>query len=155
MGLISYIFGSKKVFNHPYLGEFISQRIKGNNTSKTYYWIGETNLYYNDSADCVTSIFINGNNTSPYPNQLNFISDLLKNWKNDYLLKIENEISNQDFFKKQELKNWKNEFFLAAIYTNSDKGLDFELNLESKQNQEYPTISIAVKNGIISKVELY
>ncbi|MGJ8734331.1 MAG: hypothetical protein ACSHW4_14340 [Cellulophaga sp.] len=164
MGLIDLIFGRKKVFNHPYLGNFTSQRIKSNNSLKTYYWIGDTCLVNNNGDEFATSLFINGNTNSPYNNQLSFISELVQNWKNDYFLKIEEEINTQGFSKKEELKNWENEFYLSAIYANNAKALDFELTLESihfeltlksTHNVNYPTISVTVKNAIISKVDLY
>ncbi|ADY28203.1 hypothetical protein Celly_0368 [Cellulophaga lytica DSM 7489] len=155
MSFLNFLFGKKRIFKHPVLGDFTSDRTKGNDKSKTYTWYGYVNLETGNVSDYVSSIFVNGNENSPYSNQLHFITELVQNWTNKYLLEIEQKINQESFSKKVALRNWKKEFYLSAVYANNVKTLDFELTLESKTNPEYPTIGIAVKNGIIYKAELY
>ncbi|WBU89770.1 hypothetical protein [Cellulophaga omnivescoria] len=155
MSFLNFLFGKKRTFKHPVLGVFTSDRIKGNSTAKTYTWYGYFNLETNNVNDYVSSIFINGNNNTPYSNQLQFITQLIENWQDNYLLEIEQKINEQDFSNNPDLINWQNKFYLSAIYTNNFKSLDFELTLESKQNPNYPTISVNIKNAIILNVALY
>ena len=152
MSIKDLLFGKKKTFNHPKIGAFKSDRIKGNNSTKAYTWLGETSIGNNTTK---TIIFLEGNNKSPYSKHLDFISELMENWEREYLPNIESEIIKNGIDKVEPFSNWKNDLYLAAIYSTNKKSSDFELNLESIDDEKSDTIGIDVKNGIISKVEIY
>ena len=44
MYILDLLFGKKKTIKHPVLGDLESQRIKGNNNTKTYAWYGSIAL---------------------------------------------------------------------------------------------------------------
>ncbi|MAB48772.1 MAG: hypothetical protein CMC05_09090 [Flavobacteriaceae bacterium] len=152
MNIIDSLFGKKKTFNHPIIGILKSQRIKGNNHAKSYTWYG--NIFLNNKS-LETTIILEGSNSSPFPNHLNFISQLMNNWESEYLPKIENKINEIGINKIGKYSNWKNDFYLSAIYPMNDKNSEFELTLEPLDKQKTDSIGIEIKNNIITKIEKY
>jgi hypothetical protein len=152
MNLIDSLFGKKRTFNHPIIGILKSQRIKGNNLIKNYTWYG--NIILNNNSQ-ETTIILEGNNSSPFPNHLDFISLLIENWNNEYLPKIENKINENGINKIEKYSNWKNNFYLSAIYPLNNKSSDFELTLEPLDNEKTDFIGIEIKNNIITRIEKY
>ncbi|AUC77049.1 MULTISPECIES: hypothetical protein [unclassified Olleya] len=152
MKIIDYIFGTKKTFNHPILGTLTSERIKGNNKTKNYSW--QTTVLLKGNTE-ETYIILEGNTSSPFSNHLTAISQLIENWDNDYLPKIENKINDNGLNKIEKYSNWKTDFYLAAIYPISDKNETFELTLEPLDKEKDDHISIVLKNKVITKIEKY
>ena len=152
MNLIDSLFGKKKTFKHPIIGVLKSQRVKGNNHTKSYTWYGS--VFLNDKA-LKTTIILEGNNLSPFPNHLIFISQIVKHWESDYLLKIESKIKENGIDNIEKYSNWKNEFYLSAIYPLNGKNSDFELTLAPLNNKKTNSIGIEIKNNIITKIEKY
>ena len=152
MNIIDSLFGKKRTYNHPIIGILKSQRIKGNNLTKNYTWRGNIKL---NNTLLVTTIILEGNNSSPFANHLNFISQLIQNWEREYLPKIENEINKIGINKIEKYSNWKNDFHLSAIYPMNEKSNEFELTLEPINTDLTDSIGIEIKNNIITKVEKY
>ena len=152
MNIIDSLFGKKKTFNHPVIGVLKSERIRGNNHTKNYTWYGNRILNNNPLK---TTIILEGNNSSPFANHLNFISQLIENWESEYLPKIESEIKKSEIDKIEKYSNWKNDFYLSAIYPMNDKSIAFELTLAPLDNDEIDSIGIEIKNNIITKINKY
>jgi len=152
MNLINALFGSKNTFNHPVIGVLKSERIKGNNQTKTYSWYGQIKL---NNKLFETTIILEGNHSSPFPNHLNFICQIIESWKSEYIPKIETEIIKKGINKIPAYSNWKNEFYLSAIYARNNKSSEFELTLEPLNRDEIDSIGVEIKNNIITKVEKY
>ena len=152
MNIIDSLFGKKKTFKHPIIGVLKSQRIRGVNHTKSYTWHG--NIFLKNQL-LETTIILEGNNTSPFPNHLDFISQLVSNWENEYLPKIENKINDTGIDNIGKYSNWKNDFYLSAIYPMNNKSSEFELTLEPIDKMKTDSIGIEIKNNIITKIEKY
>ncbi|MEP2280952.1 hypothetical protein [Maribacter sp.] len=152
MSIVDLLFGKKKTFNHAKLGILKSDRIKGNNQTKTYTWRGSI-LMGTNTTD--TLMYLEGNNSAPFSNHTDFVSQLVENWESTYLPDIEEEIRKKRIDQVEGFSNWKNDFYLAAIYAKNKKNTDFEITLEHEDGKNLDTIGIDVKNGIIANVEIY
>ncbi|MDF4203996.1 hypothetical protein PXD56_13570 [Maribacter sp. SA7] len=76
MSIVDLLFGKKKTFNHPTLGILKSDRIKGNNQTKTYTWRGSIVMGTNTIE---TLMYLEGNYSAPFSNHTDFVSQLLEN----------------------------------------------------------------------------
>lgn len=152
MSILDLLFGKKKTIKHEVLGDLKSQRIKGNNNTKTYSWYG--NITLNNHKE-KTVIILEGNNLTPSNSHLESISDLVKNWETKYLSLIEEKITNQKINQETKFSNWKKDFYVGAITPMDEKKPEFELTFEPKNENETDFISVEIKNNIISKVEIY
>ncbi|WP_405397820.1 hypothetical protein [Maribacter sp. Asnod2-G09] len=152
MSISDLLFGKKKTFNHPILGTLKSDRIKGNNQTKTYTWRGSI-LIGNNTIE--TLFYLEGNNAAPFSNHIDFVCQLAENWDSEHLSNIEEKINKKGIDKVEPFSNWKNDLYLAAIYATNKKNTDFELTLEPVDSENLDSIGIDVKNGIITKVEIY
>ena len=144
------LFGKKKTFNHPIIGILESQRIKGDNNTKSYTWYGSI-IVGNKPHE--TTIILEGNNSSPSSNHLDFVSQLIENWESEYLPKIETEINDSGLNKIEIFSNCRNHLYLSAIYPMNGKSAEFELTLEPLDEEKTDAISVEIKNNIITKVE--
>ncbi|WP_291962845.1 hypothetical protein [Maribacter sp.] len=152
MSIISLLLGKKKTINHPKLGIIKSDRIRGNNLTKTYTWRGGIIIGNNTIK---TQFYLKGKSSSPLSNQIDFVCQLVENWDKQFLPKIEEEIVQEKINTIKAFSNWRNDFYLAAIYARNDKSSDFELTLEPKNENITDTMGIEVKNGLITKVSVY
>ncbi|WP_299799289.1 hypothetical protein [uncultured Maribacter sp.] len=152
MSISDLLFGKKKTFNHPILGTLKSDRIKGNNQTKTYTWRGSI-IIGNNTIE--TLFYLEGNYAAPFNNHIDFVCQLAENWNSEHLPNIEEKINKKGIDKVEPLSNWKKDLYLAAIYAANKKNTDFELTLEPIDSENLDSIGIDVKNGIISKVKIY
>ena len=152
MKIFDILFGKKKTLNHAILGILKSQRIKGNNKTKTYSWYGSVTLSNHKEE---TVIILEGNNITPCSSHLESINDLVKNWDTKYLSLIEEKITNQKINQERKFSNWKKDFYVGAITPMDEKKPEFELTFEPLDENENDFIGIEIKNNLISKVEIY
>ena len=152
MSISDLLFGKKKTFDHPILGTLKSDRIKGNNQTKTYTWRGSI-LIGNNTIE--TLFYLEGNNAAPFSNHIDFVCQLAENWDSEHLPNIEEKINKKGIDKVEPFSNWKNDLYLAAIYSTNKKSSDFELTLEPIDSENLDSIGIDVKNGMITNVEIY
>ena len=150
--MLDFFLGKKKTITHPILGKITSDRIRGKDKTKIYSW--STTVSLEPKAE-ETSIFLEGNESGPFANHLNFASQLIENWKTKFISKLEVEIAKGDCGKIEKHLNWKQDFYLAAIYSMNGKSLDFEVSLESINSSTTDVIGVFYRNGIITTIEEY
>ncbi|MBU2947415.1 hypothetical protein [Zobellia uliginosa] len=131
MNLLDFLFGKKKTINDPVLGIIKSERIKGENHTKSYTWYAG---YLIPNALEKSSVVMQGNNREPNPAQLTEIKYILHNLDSLYLKvdeKLAHEAKNQTPSEREAFKNWRNFLFLGAIHpANLDTSLNFELGFD-------------------------
>ncbi|SIR18039.1 hypothetical protein [Maribacter ulvicola] len=152
MNILDILLGKKKTINHPILGDLTSQRIKGNNKTKTYSWYGEIKL---DKKHEKTSLFLDGNNSEPNSAQINGIVELMNGWETKHIQTIEHKIRSKKLNLNNNYNNWKSEFYvgmISPIYSNHKK-LEFEVTLEPINNQQEGFLSITYKDNEITELE--
>jgi len=152
MKILDILFGKKKTINHPILGDLISQRIKGNNQTKTYTWYGKIRF---DKKHEETFLFLDGNNSEPYSAQINSMVELMNGWETKHLQSIEQKILSQKLELNNNYKNWKSEFYvgmISPIYANNKK-LEFEVTLEPINNRKEGFLSLTFKDSIITELK--
>lgn len=149
MNLFDNIFGKKKTIIHPILGVIESERIKGNNSSKSYTW--NANVTINNYPE-KTFIILEGNNEKPSANQMDYVSLVIEKWNFVYIPKIEVFIRQKGL---HEFSNFKENFFLAAIYVTDQKNLFFELSFESLDTENDTGFSIVLKNVLNNSIAKY
>ncbi|MCL5244276.1 hypothetical protein M4I21_00540 [Cellulophaga sp. 20_2_10] len=150
--MFDFLLGKKKTITHPILGKLTSDRIRGKDKTKIYSW--STTVVLEPKAE-KTSIFLEGNESGPFANHLNFASQLVENWKSEFISKLALELAKGDCGKIEKNLNWKEDFYLAAIYPMNGKSLDFEVSLESIDSSTSNVIGIFYKNDIITSIEEY
>jgi len=152
MNIINSLFGIKKTFYHPVLGNLKSQRIKSNDSTKNYTWYGSI-LLNKESHE--TTIIMEGNNETPYQVHLNCVSDLIEKWETEYLPKIVIKVNEIVTNRNEKYSNFKDNFYLSAVYPMSEKNAKFELTLESINSEKTDCIGVEIKNYIITKIQMY
>lgn len=152
MKILDIIFGKKNTINHPILGKLVSDRIRGNNQTKSYTWVGSKTL---GNTTKETTLIMEGNPTGPNPLHINFISDLVQNWEQEYLPKIERIISEKRIDKKEVFFKWKNDFYVGGIVPLDNRKSEFELTIEPLDDNVSKSIGIEFKNHNIIKVYTY
>lgn len=149
MNLIDTIFGKKKTIMHPILGVIESERIKGNNSNKTYTW--NANVRINNYPED-TFIILEGNNKKPSANQMDYVSLVIEKWNFIYIPKIEAFIHEKNLL---EFSNFKENSFLAAIYATDQKNLFFELSFASLDTENDTGFGIVLQNDLIASLAKY
>ena len=145
------LFGKKNTTKHSILGEFVSQRIKVNDNTKTYTWYGE--IVINNYSE-ETCLILEGDNLKPYSNQINSLSHIVENWNTKYLPLIEEKIISQKISQGPKFSNWKKDFFIGAITPIDDKKAEFEITLEPLNENIVQFIGITIKNNVVVDVEI-
>lgn len=152
MSILNFLFGKKKIIIHPIIGEIISDRIKGNNQTKSYTWLGSITL--NNQPE-KTTIIMEGHASGPLSAHLSFISQLIENWENKFLPNIEQIIIEKGIDKTEKYSNWKNEFYVGAVVPTNAKKSEFELTFEPLNSENSNFICIEFKNSTIINVQTF
>jgi len=152
MKILDILFGKKKTIHHPILGDLISDRIKGNNRTKTYTWYGKVRF---DKKHEETYLFLDGNNSEPYSAQVNSIVELMNGWETKHLQSIEQKMQLNKLELNKNYKNWKTEFYVGMIspINSNNKKLEFEITLEPINNLKEGFLSITFKDSVITELE--
>ncbi|CAM4254237.1 hypothetical protein ZORO111903_09865 [Zobellia roscoffensis] len=153
MNLLDFLFGKKKTVNDPVLGIIKSERIKGENHTKSYSWYAG---YLMPNAPEKSSVVLQGNNRAPNPAQLNEIKYILHNLDSLYLKvdeKLAHEGKNQTLSEREAFKNWRNFFYLGAIHpANLDTSLNFELGFDPIDREANGYMSFTYANRELTEM---
>ncbi len=148
MGLKEFFFGKQIVFSDKLIGN-LETRIKIDNPTINYTWVGETQL---TGQKRKTVFILEGNSQGPYKNQLKSVQRIVQNIEN-ITKEIDLELKAAKSVKLRFKHNWVKDFYLAAITPNDTRENKFEVNFEPIDENDSGYVLFLWANDRISEIE--
>jgi len=148
MGLKKFFWGKQVVFTDKLIG-ILKTRVKNENPSINYTWIGENLL---NGQKRKTVFILEGNSQEPYKNQLKSVYRIVQDLEN-ITRQINFELKSSKYTNPRFKHDWLKDFYLAAITPNDVRENRFEVSIEPINENDTGYVSFLWANGRISEIE--